>query len=345
MNFQVRKTVLLTGAGFTHNFGGFLATKMWERIFNFQEIRNYPSLVQLLKDDDDFDYESAYHQVMYGEFSPEEQRAFTNAITTAYDQLDKVLCESTWGPGSQYPVNIHGVDKLIRRFAGERRRNVRGYFFTLNQDLFVDRRFRYGTLPEDGQLTIPGLPHHMVVSPAQWNRPFTTEDYLEVPKNDEMAANKARNDDRLSSSGQFHYIKLHGSMNWRSSDGRGVMVIGRHKLDQIEGEPLLNWYFETFKKILSLGDMNLFITGYGFGDSHINEVIADSIEQHGLKLYAIYPEDLKKWKLKLLEKKHGQTFWDGLERYDSYALKDLYPADQRETGIAQEIEELIQGIS
>ena len=345
MNFQVRKTVLLTGAGFTHNFGGFLATKMWERIFNFQEIRNYQSLVQRLKDDDDFDYVSAYHQVMYGEFSPEEQRAFTNAITTAYDQLDKVLCESTWGPGSQYPVNIHGVDKLIRRFAGERRRNVRGYFFTLNQDLFVDRRFRYGTLPEDGQLTIPGLPHHMVVSPAQWNRPFTTEDYLEVPKNDEMAANKARNDDRLSSSGQFHYIKLHGSMNWRSSDGRGVMVIGRHKLDQIEGEPLLNWYFETFKKILSLGDMNLFITGYGFGDSHINEVIADSIEQHGLKLYAIYPEALKKWKLKLLEKKHGQTFWDGLERYDSYALKDLYPADQRETGIAQEIEELIQGIS
>ena len=34
MAMQIREPVLLTGAGFTRNFGGFLANQMWDKVFN-----------------------------------------------------------------------------------------------------------------------------------------------------------------------------------------------------------------------------------------------------------------------------------------------------------------------
>jgi len=33
LNLKVNKYILLTGAGFTKDFGGFLAKEMWESIF------------------------------------------------------------------------------------------------------------------------------------------------------------------------------------------------------------------------------------------------------------------------------------------------------------------------
>lgn len=341
MSFQVRRIALLTGAGFTRNFGGFLAKEMWARLFNYAEIQNHPSLVQILRDE--LDYEAVYQRVMYDNYSLEEQSTFTKAITRAYEQLDEVVCEFRM-PDPRYPVNIYGVNKLIREFSGKG--NVRGYFFTLNQDLFIDRRFRHGIRPDDEHLTIPGLPHHLIsIGPATRNRALSTEDYFEVPTNDAMEEIIRKNNGPLSSTGRFHYVKLHGSMNWLSSDGRGVLVIGRDKSAQIDREPLLKWYFETFRKILSLGYMNLFITGYGFRDTHINEVIAESIVQFGLRWHALYPIEPENLKQDILEShEHGQTIWGGLAGYHKYELKDIYPADQRTTPAAREIENLIRQI-
>jgi hypothetical protein len=58
MAMQIREPILLTGAGFTRNFGGFLANQMWDKIFNREQVQNHPSLVNLLKDN--FDFESVY---------------------------------------------------------------------------------------------------------------------------------------------------------------------------------------------------------------------------------------------------------------------------------------------
>jgi hypothetical protein len=58
-SFEINKAVLLTGAGFTHNFGGFLANEMWAVIFNSPEIGKDPRLNELLQSD--FDDESIYH--------------------------------------------------------------------------------------------------------------------------------------------------------------------------------------------------------------------------------------------------------------------------------------------
>ncbi len=122
INFKILEPVLLTGAGFTHNFGGFLAKDMWAQIFNSQEVKRYPSLVHLLKDD--LDYESVYFKVIYGDYEFDDQQALMKAVTRAYEKLDVVVRNFTSGSESPYPVNIYGVNRLIGNFAGEKGGNT-----------------------------------------------------------------------------------------------------------------------------------------------------------------------------------------------------------------------------
>jgi hypothetical protein len=95
MTRQIREPVLLTGAGFTRNFGGFLANQMWDKIFNHEQVQHYPSLVNLLKDN--FDFESVYNEVIDGNsHSQDSQLALQQAIKSAYDQLDDAT-RNYWG--------------------------------------------------------------------------------------------------------------------------------------------------------------------------------------------------------------------------------------------------------
>ena len=88
---------------------------------------------------------------------------------------------------------------------------------------------------------------------------------------------------------KFHYIKLHGSLNWRSCHGQNMTVIGGIKR-AIDREPLLKWYYEIFENVLSGGDKKLMVIGYGFRDEHINDTIINAIKKKGMKLYVLSPE-------------------------------------------------------
>lgn len=77
------RTLLLTGAGFTHDFGGYLARNMWEKIFNHNEIKQHPKLNRLIISD--FDYESVYYKVHSDpQYCHEEAKAIDMAILDAY---------------------------------------------------------------------------------------------------------------------------------------------------------------------------------------------------------------------------------------------------------------------
>jgi len=65
------------------------------------------------------------------------------------------------------------------------------------------------------------------------------------------------------------------------------MVIGKNKSEIIAREPLLKWYFELFQKVIAEGSKKILIVGYGFGDQHINQVLADGVEKYGLQIYII----------------------------------------------------------
>ncbi len=158
-----------------------------------------------------------------------------------------------------------------------------------------------------------------------------------LPKIDKIENIIVDDNEKLSSSGRFHYVKLHGSQNWLSSDGKHAMVIGRNKPEQIDCEPLLDWYFKTFKQVLSFPNRRLLVIGYGFRDAHINEIIASSIAKHGLKLYVISPNDHEKFRADLHTRPCGMTLWKGLSGYFPYELEEMYPGDNYETEYARYI--------
>lgn len=315
---QIREPVLLTGAGFTRNFGGFLANQMWDKIFNHEQVQNYPCLVNLLKDN--FDFESVYHAVMHGNgYTPEAQTALHQAVKSAYDQLDDAT-RNYWGSPDPYSspraVSHPGFSRLLGHFASEGR--SRGYIFTLNQDLFVERWYSEGGWPPK-LLRTPGM------QPLFWNIPgryLIQDDYLQAPS--------TPTETQEDSSKLLYYVKLHGSMNWKASDERDLMVIGGNKPAQIHREKLLQWYFDLFQEVLSCPSRHLLVIGYGFRDLHINAAIAQSIRQHGLKLYVISPQSPEGFKNELLKNgdEDKKTLWQGLTRYWNRELKDVCPANQ-----------------
>lgn len=129
----------------------------------------------------------------------------------------------------------------------------------------------------------------------------------------------------------INYVKLHGSYGWLSSIGSNGYVIGKNKEDQIAAEPLLSWYFSLFRNVLSNPYRKLLIIGYGFRDTHINEILASSIKDFGLKLYIIYPSDQSEFLESIRSVEHGETLLHGLSGYFPYGLLDIFPADQSET--------------
>ena len=301
-NYELNKFVLLTGAGFTRDFGGFLANEMWALIFNDPHIQDYPSVKNLMKRE--FSYEFIYDEILEGNFSDEEKKSITNAIRSAYEKLDKKLYSYKH---AKHPVSIDDVNKFIARFAWNRPQ--KGFIFTLNQDRFIERFFS----SSDYSIVTLGVPKLLITD-------ITDYDDIQLPDSIGSMVNKI-------SDAQFFYVKLHGSYKWKSSDGSDRMVIGRNKKDQMEKEPILKYYLDCFKEVLSMPDIKLFVIGYGFGDEHINKIIADAIMNNNLKLYVLNPCNPEIFKNNLHSDKisRGERIWNGLTGYYPYSLSQVFP--------------------
>jgi len=77
--FTPAKNILLTGAGFTRDFGGYLASEMWAVIFRQPEIRRYPNLRKQMLER--LDYEALYHEVLSSEsYTADEKFSLTRVI-------------------------------------------------------------------------------------------------------------------------------------------------------------------------------------------------------------------------------------------------------------------------
>ena len=58
--------ILLTGAGFTHNFGTPLAKGMWDLIYKYSKLQKDEQLTTLLLDSKyNYDYEQIYDQLHF----------------------------------------------------------------------------------------------------------------------------------------------------------------------------------------------------------------------------------------------------------------------------------------
>ena len=139
-----KRDLLLTGAGFTANFGGLLAREMWSKILNNKKMDGLPSIKGLLRNN--FDFESVYAEVKRTHtITPEEKKLFQEVILDSYTSMDEGLKHYHSTGSDAFGVNIGGVTSFIGSFAGKGQET--GAHFTLNQDLFLERQIHAVTLP------------------------------------------------------------------------------------------------------------------------------------------------------------------------------------------------------
>src|SRR3990172_12999168 len=101
--YKPAKIVILTGAGFTKNFGGLLASEMWSLILNQKEIASCEKVRQCLLED--VNYEQVYDTVINSEdFTPGEKQAITVALEKAYGELDAAIRPDSGLDERVYPL-------------------------------------------------------------------------------------------------------------------------------------------------------------------------------------------------------------------------------------------------
>ena len=235
------RTLLLTGAGFTKSFGGLLGSEMWAAIFNQPQIRADQALRGLMLTNN-FNYEVVYEHVLTSSaYTDLQKTVFSEALQIPYNDMDAAIYEwrSRYVTGSA--CCAHFIDRFFRAGDG------RAFFFTLNQDIFIERFFSTA----NSILTLPGL-----YSPKWFNDhlgpALLPEDDVMLPTESELENIKQKF--WTKGAGKFMYVKLHGSFGWRAHDGSDALVIGQAKEGRIKKEPLLGWYLSLFEEAVQEGN-------------------------------------------------------------------------------------------
>jgi hypothetical protein len=325
------KYILFTGAGFTHNFGAPLARNMWCWIFNHPKVQQEHEIKELMLRE--YDYESVYDTVINSDYNVQEKEAISIAVKDTYDRLDMIIRDWSFRTGAPYPVNIYKLQNLIDLFS---KKNKKGFIFTVNQDLLLERHYYNGDRP-----VIPGIQPKQSWFSSIFREAVKGQSYVELPSKEDLERKK----DVILDENRFFYIKMHGSQNWQSKTRPNQMVIGRGKKKQIEEEPLLGWYFELFKEALLKNDVQILFIGYGFGDEHINEIIAKAVLEYSLGIHIICPSDVESFHIEILKKKSGAGIWKGLSGYYPQTLSQMFPADQSETQEYKDLRRQFFGIN
>jgi hypothetical protein len=307
--------VLLTGAGFTSNFGAPLASQMWAKILNRLPRDRVPQVRQILLRGDDgrLDFEAAYNEVMASDIPGDEKDALTQTVLSAYDEVDTTILDYH-EHSPERGIDLRAVNQLFDQFRGDG--SCPGMLFTLNQDLFVERF----TVGEQREIVLPGMPRNGHFAQNRQQSPLKEQDLIRLPSSREV---KQAEDTFAEQRYSLVYLKLHGSHNWTSEDGKRRLVIGMTKMADIEAEPMLDWYYRLFEKTLCRPETRLLVIGYGFRDPHINKVLLKAAAKFGLRTHIVCPlppDDL-------LDMRNGlDPVWMGLEGYYQADFRQLFSA-------------------
>jgi hypothetical protein len=295
--------ILFTGAGFSNNWGGFLAKDMWAEVFNNENIQAERRLRKLLLSD--FDYESIYSSVINEDkWTVAEKNAMKVAIENAYLNLDNTIRHNN-------AMNTATtINSLLSYFIPNEGENRKGIFFTINQDLLVERKLWLNI----SLLGFPAESNAQKISNINSSE-LKDEYFIRLSEEEKIVTFEKENRNKC------FYIKLHGSQNWKDFENNNLMIVGKRKTDIIKKIPILKYYFEFFQKVLCEGNKKLLIIGYGFKDNHINKIISTAVDNKKLKVYVILPESIESFKAIL---KDYQSIYNGLSGYLPYKLSDAF---------------------
>ena len=274
---------MLTGAGFSRNWGGWLANEAFEYILGRPEIgkelrtRLWQDKIQRRGFEDTLG-ELQRQKQKVDQSAAKMVREFMGALVAMFDAMNKGLSAATFEWQTD-PSHVDTVSMYVRRFLARF-----DYIFTLNQDLLLESHYLGIGISSSPQIKFdgtqrPGLkPMLSIGSVERWTPDHT----------------KLKIEPR-----QQPYIKLHGSSDWVRDSGEPLLVLGGGKSVEIAQDQLLTWYQKEFSAALHRQGAKLMVIGYSFSDEHINEIIGRAADQGDLTLFIVDPEGvdvLDKWK-------------------------------------------------
>jgi hypothetical protein len=279
-------TLLLTGAGFSNNWGGLLAS----------DVSSY--LMQLVKGN--LELESLLHNCSGFEEAYEKLRAKVKNNASSNDVENISIFENALHHVFT-EMNIAYQKKLSLNFSADVSKSVSNFLanfdsiFTLNQDLLLEllyaKFFPIGHPKRKSGVEFVGM-----TPQRDWNQ-------------DPLNTNWTERENRLLSHNTQPIYKLHGSINWvDESNGNKMMIIGTEKEESISSQPIIRYLNGEFFRQLLLENSKLMIIGYGFKDRHINKYIIDAYNfkrdrGEDLPIFVIHPDG--QGYLKTINTSHG----------------------------------------
>jgi hypothetical protein len=271
--------VLLTGAGFSRNWGGLLANEAFDYLLGCSELGADTKRLLWKCKEDGGGFEDALAHLQQ-EFSlsksPQAEKPLRDLeamILGMFDAMNQAFAKTDFEPQHARGFQFPSTDSLVRTFLFKF-----DAIFTLNQDLLLEQRYldqinlgqsgkwRAGQIP--GTKLLPGPP------------PTATTVRFRVPDSTNFSVDL----------GLQPYFKLHGSSNWFSGPegvGRPLLIMGGNKAVGINQYPILGFYHGKFREYLSQPSTRLMVIGYSFGDHHINEAIGQAADKGGLRLFIV----------------------------------------------------------
>lgn len=271
------RPILLLGAGFSRNWGGFLGAEVFEYLLGCAEMRTDPYLRGLLWKyrREGFEYAIAELQTAYDRDKEKFSgplRNFQAAVSAMFKDMNMVFAKTRF-EFSQTSIGA-SITHFLSRFDA---------IFTLNQDLLLESHYM-GCNFANGEhyrkwsaQEPPGLRPALGQSGEGYLR-WLHSTWQPVPES-EFALNPEIQP----------IVKLHGSSNWTTADGSELLVMGGGKEATISKHEILKWYGQIFVRALQQPGARLMIIGYGFRDHHINRTIVEGAHKHGLQLFVIDP--------------------------------------------------------
>jgi hypothetical protein len=314
------KHILLLGAGFSRNWGGWLASEAFEYLLGHPNIMTNDTLKKILWNKQSHGgFEEALAELQNNAFSnslhdKDNLKLLESAILDMFNEMNnafsKIIDWDLQGPNKSIGKSIND---FLKKFDA---------IYTLNQDLLLE--YHYIGLSQ-------GYLSDIKIHTNQSNPYSPTHDWA-VSK---LIPETVFKD--IHPNPQPIY-KLHGSSNWVDDDGNPLLILGGNKQNAIYKLPILEFYQEQFKNDLCSPNARLMVIGYGFGDQHINELIQSSKES-GLKIFNINPDGAEQMRKQNRTRDSGQIpvpseleplFQDMIMGASRRNLKEIFGGDALE---------------
>jgi hypothetical protein len=261
--------LLLTGAGFSQNWGGLLAADFFGRLLGDDSLDSVTrGLLFDHREQGGFEHVMALLQAEYKRDNTSEAedrlRNFTAAVMGLFNNMNNNYLHTTF----EFQNEVrYMVRSFLERF---------DVLFTLNQDALLEAHYFQGFI--GGRWDSWDLPG---------TKPFGTPSFIQGSVYDKIAKRTSDLDSLRMHPRRQPYIKLHGSANWIVDGQSGpLLILGGAKTAAIEGYPLLVRYQQIFREYLTHPNTRLMIIGYGFNDEHINEAIITGARSE-LKIFIV----------------------------------------------------------